>query len=551
MVKIEEIKAMLRQFDNNGIDSRRHDGSYSLVQCIIEQYKELLCNNREKTLNDNDINLIYFASTIRSNKDQHKKYLNGSSLSANEKDMINNKIDDIWSNIDTYQNVDCLQNGTRCIGMFAASGCGKIKSDDTGIKQAIVTFIRIFDGSNLDENIEIKGMKDATFSQIAHCISPLKYPVVNGQTRTTFKSLGLLCENYDSSIKDYLRSIQSIKNELNPNENKSFREIDLVITTSAGKEDFITDLIDDGNYQIVFTGAPGTGKTYSVEEYVKREIGLEKYRYEFVQFHPSYDYSDFVEGLRPITIGNTNTFVRMDGLFKEFCRIAAKSENKNKKFYFVIDEINRADLSKVFGELMYCLEKSKRGPKHRVQTQYRNLKTYYKNQNGVFDEIADNEDIFKEGFYIPENVIIIGTMNDIDKSVEAFDFALRRRFKWVALNANDEMGKGILGMYPNTIASSTRVYNEVVKRIIGMNKKLVELGSKFGLTDDYMIGHAYFTGLGKESDEQEIDFDELKNNFINIYDSNIASIIKEYLRGRNQKDIEEIIEKTKKSLIGE
>ena len=184
--------------------------------------------------------------------------------------------------------------------------------------------------------------------------------------------------------------------------------------------------------QIIFTGAPGTGKTYSVREYIKEKTGSDESRYKFVQFHSSYDYTDFVEGIRPAPKNEgENMFVRMDGTFKAFCRTIVEKNEEEKKYpeyYFVIDEINRADLSKVFGELMFGLEEGYRGEENRFPTQYNNLPTYHMSE-GKAERIED--DCFKDGFYVPENLTIIGTMNDIDRSVETFDFALRRRFQWV------------------------------------------------------------------------------------------------------------------------
>ena len=177
------------------------------------------------------------------------------------------------------------------------------------------------------------------------------------------------------------------------------------------------------NKQVIFTGAPGTGKTYAVRNYVKKqckEHGYDESHYKFVQFHPSYDYTDFVEGLRPVQLNENGapTFVRLDGIFKAFCRQIAERNQKSDKnaavetYYFIIDEINRADLAKVFGELMFGLKEGYRGKK--FDTQYQNLPTYQVDPDTKqVTQLKAENDVFKDGFYIPENLYIIGTMNEI------------------------------------------------------------------------------------------------------------------------------------------
>ena len=376
--------------------------------------------------------------------------------------------------------------------------------------------------------------------------------------------------------------------------------------------------------QLVLTGAPGTGKTYSVLQYVKEQCrskgengehitidDLTKYdgdfvktkdgtfkvnseRYRFVQFHPSYDYSDFVEGLRPVTINDKTTFVRIDGVFKEFCRkIVERNEEEDgkdrynrsaldandeivdpdDKYYFVIDEINRADLSKVFGELMFGLEETYRGKRFAFKTQYANLRAYgipekgklkdeyesyyktiydVKNINDIEDAakkgeaISIKKDCFENGFFIPQNLYIIGTMNDIDRSVESFDFALRRRFYWEEIKANEVMLpalKGMLGISENEPEKVEKLSKIVNDKIINMNKKMTE-GSdsqKMGLTEAYNIGPAYFKSLNIENDENYNGLDE-------IFKSKIGPIVKEYTRGRDPKQVEKILSEYMKAL---
>lgn len=323
----------------------------------------------------------------------------------------------------------------------------------------------------------------------------------------------------------------------------TIRNGEVIKLSGSNTIDRINKLIDKGYYQIILTGAPGTGKTYDAlqcAEFNGTKLGTDPKdkNYEFVQFHSSYDYTDFVEGLRPVDDGTGGMkFVKVDGIFKQFCRKVVEinggtnSESDtidgNKKlFFFIIDEINRADLNKVFGELMFGLEQNYRGEKHKFKTQYQNLPTYYLDEYD-WKMMKVEEDVYSDGFYIPDNVVIIGTMNDIDRSVEAFDFALRRRFQWVEIKAADVM-EGKLKMM------RTEQVDELVQRISKVNGLISdkEKGGRLMLNEAFHIGPAYLkTG-----------------NYREIWEYRIEPILKEYCRSFKA---DNFIEECEKAFLAE
>lgn len=426
---------------------------------------------------------------------------------------------------------------------------------------------------------------------------------------------------------DYVKKIETMITE-GKNDNKQSTQYD-------EKYSYYINLLLK-NKNLILNGAPGTGKTYLAKQIAAQIIfdgnvpedfeENEKFinQYGFVQFHPSYDYTDFVEGLRPTSPNKDGSigFERKDGIFKAFCRNAIstsssqivstfqsiydsivkdieagaitsyqnrqgqncplrvndkgrieyrasensprteKEENiklfydyfiKNniydissyerddywnliaelsngstnkvdyieygwilqellnrthkvfkesiteiKPYIFIIDEVNRGEISKIFGELFFSIDPGYRGKKGKVQTQYQNL-------------ITDESDPFKDGFYIPENVYIIGTMNDIDRSVECMDFAMRRRFTFKEITA-EESAKN-MGVDPDRM---TRL-NNAISGIEGFNSS-------------FHIGAAYFRGI--------TDYEEL-------WELKLQGLLKEYLRG--MPDSEETLNTLKKT----
>ena len=291
---------------------------------------------------------------------------------------------------------------------------------------------------------------------------------------------------------------------------------------------------------LVIHGPPGTGKTYLTIETIKARQLIENSEYEIVQFHPGYGYEDFVEGIKPVGLQNGQMqFELKNGIFKEMCIKAFKELKEHpenpKRFYFVADEINRAELSGVFGELLLCLEDDKRlrieNGKIKgalVKTQYSSL---WKDKHIVVkvkdDKIDDNGEPY---FGVPENIYFIGTMNDIDRSVDSFDMALRRRFVWKKYTCDyDVIEQRFL---------DDGLDNDKVKRYIKACKNLnkyITGPNGLNLGEDFELGHYYFM-KPKKLTEAELE---------RVWNESIEPLLREYLRA--VVDASEIEDKLKKA----
>ena len=238
----------------------------------------------------------------------------------------------------------------------------------------------------------------------------------------------------------------------------------------------------------------------------------------FVQFHPSYDYTDFVEGLRPIKEKEQKEigFARKDGIFKELCNKAKKNPHKN--YVLIVDEINRGEISKIFGELFFSIDPGYRGEKGKVKTQYQNL--------------IEEGDEFYDGFYVPENVYIIGTMNDIDRSVESMDFAFRRRFAFKEITAKDSQAMlDSKEAWGKDKMPKPDFVQKVKDKMDAINKVIFDEEKKEGiegLSAAYHIGASYFLKL---ANYRNVNGEYVDTSFTDLWENHLEGLLFEYMRG--------------------
>jgi 5-methylcytosine-specific restriction protein B len=217
---------------------------------------------------------------------------------------------------------------------------------------------------------------------------------------------------------------------------------------------------------LILQGPPGVGKTFLARRLSYALLGSEDpSRVQIVQFHQSYSYEDFVQGYRP----SENGFSRKDGIFVRFCKRA--SLDQDSKYVFIIDEINRSSLSKVFGELLVLIESDKRGSKNSLALTY-----------------STSEE---EQFYVPPNVYILGLMNTADRSLALVDYALRRRFAFEELAPL--FGSSVFAVFLTDHGASSKCVSAISDRLQALNNAIAE---DQGLGSGFMIGHSYFCGDG-------------------------------------------------------
>lgn len=268
--------------------------------------------------------------------------------------------------------------------------------------------------------------------------------------------------------KDVYYNIQKyqVLESPNPSTDSSY-DINNTQSEHYVRQDFLNDvflsekqydhlkLLLEQKKNVILQGAPGVGKTYCAKRLAYSMMGEKNDdRICLVQFHQSYSYEDFIEGYKPYE----NTFKIRKGIFYDFCKKA--KDNPDRDYFFIIDEINRGNLSKIFGELLMLIENNYRGEE---------MTLLYSSDK----------------FCIPENLYIVGMMNTADRSLAMIDYALRRRFSFFKLNPGF-MSEGFIKKQKEL---NNLKYNNLISAVLELNKMIIQDDS---LGHGFEIGHSYF-----------------------------------------------------------
>lgn len=374
-------------------------------------------------------------------------------------------------------------------------GIGVVKSNYKFLEESIIpnddyNHVRNIKWLKSEEFSSSLVLPNKTLTNITHNLS--------GDRTDPSEYYHILANDMNFPMEDYIKNTEDWDSELD-SEIKKDKPKDV---PSYTKEDFLEEVVfKEEKYDkivnllkykknIILQGPPGVGKTFIAKRLSFSIMGKkDKNRVKMVQFHQSYSYEDFIQGIRP-----TEThFELKDGIFYKFCKDAADDLDNN--YYFIIDEINRGNISKIFGELMMLIEEDKRGKDFAIPLTY-----------------SDEE------FHVPKNVHLIGMMNTADRSLAMIDYALRRRFVFIPVSPvfesaeNKENFKEFLINKKNV---SQYLAQKIIDNISSLNSTIA---NDEDLGDGFKIGHSYFCS-GDNCDETWYE---------NIIDYEISLLLKEY-----------------------
>ena len=505
---IEELK------HKDEILPNEFDGTYRSVQEAIECYAKV----RKTTLIDhNDLELVYYLSLglWKNDKKELKHYIQKSHLLHNDKLLFEKKLEKIWSkgarmlfgHVVEKQEMEFLTSHVSFKDLHSTKSTEAIQFffkmciNISGLENDG----KLFDTAQqmLNSKVRDSGLPVYAVSRILHCLKPFTFAILceSATDSNVFKALdiGVCCFDDITQYITNCRKILDFRNSIFKFQN--MRVFDAVAWEMLSADDESADTEAKGKVrqrkkakaslnQILY-GPPGTGKTYNIVKYAvelvegaKIEEGetyaaikerYEKYaasgQIKFTTFHQSFSYEEFVEGIRPVVVdkyGNdtnvahaetTVVYRPYNGVFKTLCEKASKSPHMN--FVAIIDEINRGNISRIFGELITLIEESKRG-------------------TSIILPYSQAE------FSVPQNLYILGTMNTADRSIAMLDTALRRRFDFTE-------------MMPEPWLLSNCEGVDLCELLTALNERI-----EYYYDREHAIGHAYFmnsSGCIKTLDE--------------------------------------------------
>lgn len=516
-----------------------YDGAYKLMRNAVRRYENLR-NKSIIDYSDLDLIYSICIRTAQNGMDAQKEKVLKSHLLHADKKSLAKTIDDIWLLASKRRYTGNQDDDVVTVGIYDTSFDSFRERSIADNRKCIQDFIslcleivqlnretdeEIFELAEdvLNKDFEESGLSVVVVSRILHCLKPFTFPIISaGDVPSIFAFAGLDIEDI-MSVSEYVDNCRKIKeyrdSKFKVRNYKIFElageylDVEKYVETDDDEEilPYFPEMDDEPKVvralNRILYGPPGTGKTYNTVKHAvalvenKENVDNEPYadvkarfdeycehgRIKFTTFHQSFSYEDFVEGIRPVIVdkygkesssahAETNVIYRVyDGVFKTFCDRAAKNPFVN--YVAVIDEINRGNISKIFGELITLIEDTKRG-------------------TAVTLPFSQRE------FIVPENVFILGTMNTADRSIAMLDTALRRRFDFTEMMPVPELLKNCGEI-------------DLCEMLTAINQRI-----EYYYDREHTIGHAYF--MNKNGSIRDI------GTLRKIFNNRIIPLLQEY-----------------------